>query len=136
MWRSVPLMTMKPALAGERIARPQHHRLEQRAPWRRDHVIAERRRGEEQRSLEAARRLGAAIVDRGITRLVIGRKAGNAFGTLSVGDAGVPALPGFQRLARRRRGTGRTTGRRFSSTAAKPRSDAPIHVPPLTESTG
>jgi protein-L-isoaspartate(D-aspartate) O-methyltransferase len=42
-------------------------------------------------------RLGAAIVDRGITRLVIGRKAGNAFGTLSVGDAGVPALPGFQR---------------------------------------
>ena len=64
MWRSVPLMTMKPALAGERIARPQHHRLEQRAPWRRDHVIAERRRGEEQRSLEAARRLGAAIAAR------------------------------------------------------------------------
>ena len=42
-------------------------------------------------------RLGAAIVDRGITRLTVGRKAGNAFGTLSVGDAGVPALPGFQR---------------------------------------
>ena len=42
-------------------------------------------------------RLGAAIVDRGITRLAVGRKAGNAFGTLSVGDAGVPALPGFQR---------------------------------------
>lgn len=42
-------------------------------------------------------RLGAAIVDRGITRLVIGRKAGGAFGTLSIGDAGVPTLPGFSR---------------------------------------
>jgi protein-L-isoaspartate(D-aspartate) O-methyltransferase len=42
-------------------------------------------------------RLGGAMVDRGITRLVIGRKAGGAFGTLSVGDAGVPALPGFSR---------------------------------------
>jgi protein-L-isoaspartate(D-aspartate) O-methyltransferase len=42
-------------------------------------------------------RLGAAIVDSGITRLAIGRKAGNAFGTLSIGDAGVPALPGFRR---------------------------------------
>ena len=42
-------------------------------------------------------RLGAAIVDRGITRLAVGRTAGNAFGTLSVGDAGVPLLPGFQR---------------------------------------
>jgi len=42
-------------------------------------------------------RLGAAIVDRGITRLVVGRKAANAFGYLSIGDAGVPALPGFSR---------------------------------------
>ena len=42
-------------------------------------------------------RLGAAITDRGITRLTVGRKAGESFGTLSVGDAGVPALPGFQR---------------------------------------
>ena len=42
-------------------------------------------------------RLGAAIVDRGITRLVVGRKAGGAFGTLSIGDAGVPVLPGFSR---------------------------------------
>ena len=42
-------------------------------------------------------RLGAAVADRGITRLVVGRKAGSAFGTLSVGDAGVPALPGFRR---------------------------------------
>ena len=42
-------------------------------------------------------RLGTAIIDRGITRLVVGRKAGGAFGTLSVDDAGVPALPGFTR---------------------------------------
>ena len=42
-------------------------------------------------------RLGTAIADRGITRLAVGRKAGNAFGTLSIGDAGVPALPGFSR---------------------------------------
>lgn len=42
-------------------------------------------------------RLGAALVDRGVTRLIIGRKAGGAFGYLSVGDAGVPALPGFRR---------------------------------------
>ena len=42
-------------------------------------------------------RLGTALVDRGITRLVVGRKAGNAFGYLSLSDAGVPALPGFTR---------------------------------------
>jgi protein-L-isoaspartate(D-aspartate) O-methyltransferase len=42
-------------------------------------------------------RLGTAILDRGITRLAVGRKAGDAFGTLSVGDAGVPLLPGLQR---------------------------------------
>jgi protein-L-isoaspartate(D-aspartate) O-methyltransferase len=42
-------------------------------------------------------RLGAALVDRGITRLIVGRKAAGAFGFLSVGDAGVPVLPGFAR---------------------------------------
>jgi protein-L-isoaspartate(D-aspartate) O-methyltransferase len=42
-------------------------------------------------------RLGTAVIDRGITRLVVGRKAGGAFGTLSIGDAGVPPLPGFSR---------------------------------------
>jgi protein-L-isoaspartate(D-aspartate) O-methyltransferase len=42
-------------------------------------------------------RLGAALVDRGITRLIVGRKAGIAFGYLSVADAGVPMLPGFMR---------------------------------------
>ena len=40
-------------------------------------------------------RLGTALIDRGITRLVVGRKAGGAFGHLSLSDAGVPALPGF-----------------------------------------
>ncbi|CAA9487175.1 MAG: Protein-L-isoaspartate O-methyltransferase [uncultured Sphingomonas sp.] len=42
-------------------------------------------------------RLGTALVDRGITRLIVGRKAGSAFGYLSIGDSGVPALPGFTR---------------------------------------
>jgi protein-L-isoaspartate(D-aspartate) O-methyltransferase len=40
-------------------------------------------------------RLGTALIDRGITRLVVGRKAGDAFGHLSLSDAGVPTLPGF-----------------------------------------
>jgi protein-L-isoaspartate(D-aspartate) O-methyltransferase len=47
--------------------------------------------------LDDGGRLGAAIIDRGITRLVVGRKAGTAFGTLSIADSGVPALPGFSR---------------------------------------
>ncbi len=47
--------------------------------------------------LDDGGRLGAAIVDRGVTRLIIGRKAGTAFGYLSIGDSGVPALPGFSR---------------------------------------
>jgi protein-L-isoaspartate(D-aspartate) O-methyltransferase len=42
-------------------------------------------------------RLGTALLDRGIARLIVGRKAGDAFGYLSIGDAGVPALPGFTR---------------------------------------
>lgn len=42
-------------------------------------------------------RLGAALVDRGIARLIVGRKSGGAFGYLSVGDAGSPVLPGFAR---------------------------------------
>jgi protein-L-isoaspartate(D-aspartate) O-methyltransferase len=40
-------------------------------------------------------RLGTALIDRGVTRLVVGRKAGGGFGHLSLSDAGVPALPGF-----------------------------------------
>jgi protein-L-isoaspartate(D-aspartate) O-methyltransferase len=42
-------------------------------------------------------RLGTALVDRGVTRLIVGRKAGGAFGYLSLSDAGVPVLPGFVR---------------------------------------
>jgi protein-L-isoaspartate(D-aspartate) O-methyltransferase len=42
-------------------------------------------------------RLGTALVDRGVARLIVGRKAGGAFGYLSVGDSGVPVLPGFSR---------------------------------------
>ena len=42
-------------------------------------------------------RLGTALVDRGVTRLIVGRKSGGAFGFLSLRDAGVPALPGFAR---------------------------------------
>ena len=42
-------------------------------------------------------RLGGAIVDKGITRLIVGRKAGTGFGYLTVADAATPALPGFQR---------------------------------------
>jgi len=42
-------------------------------------------------------RLGTALVDRGITRLIVGRKAGGAFGYLSIGDSGVPVLSGFIR---------------------------------------
>ena len=42
-------------------------------------------------------RLGTALLDRGISRLVVGRKAGGAFGYLSLTDAGAPALPEFTR---------------------------------------
>ena len=42
-------------------------------------------------------RLGAALVDRGIVRLIVGRKSGGGFGCLSLGDAGAPVLPGFTR---------------------------------------
>jgi protein-L-isoaspartate(D-aspartate) O-methyltransferase len=42
-------------------------------------------------------RLGAALIDRGVSRLIVGRKAGDAFGFLTVSDAGSPAMPGFER---------------------------------------
>lgn len=42
-------------------------------------------------------RLGTSLADRAVTRLIVGRKAGAAFGYLSLGDAGTPALPGFSR---------------------------------------
>ena len=42
-------------------------------------------------------RLGAALVDRGVARLIVGRKAGGGFGYLSINEASAPALPGFSR---------------------------------------
>ena len=40
-------------------------------------------------------RLGAALIDKGITRLVVGRRAGDGFGLHSMADSGAAALPGF-----------------------------------------
>jgi protein-L-isoaspartate(D-aspartate) O-methyltransferase len=42
-------------------------------------------------------RLGTALIDRKITRLIVGQKVAGAFGYLSVADAGVATLPGFSR---------------------------------------
>jgi protein-L-isoaspartate(D-aspartate) O-methyltransferase len=42
-------------------------------------------------------RLAGAIVDRGISRLAIGRASGGALGLRSLADAEVEALPGFER---------------------------------------
>ena len=40
-------------------------------------------------------RLGTALIERGITRLIVGQKVAGAFGYLSIADAGVAPLPGF-----------------------------------------
>jgi protein-L-isoaspartate(D-aspartate) O-methyltransferase len=40
-------------------------------------------------------RLGTAIIDRGICRLAIGRRAGDGFGLYTIADAAAAALPGF-----------------------------------------
>ena len=40
-------------------------------------------------------RLGAALVDRGVSRLAIGRRAGKGFGVHTIADAAAAALPGF-----------------------------------------
>lgn len=42
-------------------------------------------------------RFGAALIDGGISRLVIGRKSAGASGHYSIADWDVPALPGFER---------------------------------------
>ena len=42
-------------------------------------------------------RLAGAIVDRGVTRLVVGRVAGGSLGHRSLADADVAVLPGFSR---------------------------------------
>jgi protein-L-isoaspartate(D-aspartate) O-methyltransferase len=40
-------------------------------------------------------RLATGIVDRGVTRLAIGRKAGSGFGLVTFADTGAVVLPGF-----------------------------------------
>ena len=47
--------------------------------------------------LKEGGRLATALVDRGITRLVVGRKAGGGFGFHSLADSATPVLPGFER---------------------------------------
>lgn len=45
-------------------------------------------------------RLGTALLDRGVARLVVGRRAGDGFGLHSLADAGAAALPGFAKPPR------------------------------------
>ena len=40
-------------------------------------------------------RLGTSLIERGIARLVVGRRAGSGFGLHSLADFGAAALPGF-----------------------------------------
>jgi len=40
-------------------------------------------------------RLGTALIDRGISRLAVGRRAGKGFGVHTMTDSGAAALPGF-----------------------------------------
>jgi protein-L-isoaspartate(D-aspartate) O-methyltransferase len=42
-------------------------------------------------------RLGAALIDRGISRLVVGRRSGDGFGLQTMTDSGAAALPGFKK---------------------------------------
>lgn len=42
-------------------------------------------------------RLGGALTDRGVTRLVVGRMSGGALGLVTISDADVAVLPGFAR---------------------------------------
>lgn len=42
-------------------------------------------------------RLGTALLNRGVARLVVGRRAGSGFGLQSFADAGAAALPGFDK---------------------------------------
>jgi protein-L-isoaspartate(D-aspartate) O-methyltransferase len=42
-------------------------------------------------------RLGTALIDRGICRLAVGRRAGKGFGLHTMADSGAAALPGFAR---------------------------------------
>ncbi|HET9811604.1 MAG TPA: methyltransferase domain-containing protein [Sphingomicrobium sp.] len=44
-------------------------------------------------------RLGTALVDQGVCRLTVGRRAGDGFGLHTIADAAAAALPGFARPA-------------------------------------
>lgn len=43
-------------------------------------------------------RVAAPVIEDGVSRLAIGRKAGGAFGMISFADAEAPVLPGFAKL--------------------------------------
>ena len=62
-------------------------------PVERQLLEVEGQREVARRQLANGGRLGTALLDRGITRLIVGRKAAGGFGYLSMTDAGVPALP-------------------------------------------
>ncbi|MBA3526144.1 MAG: protein-L-isoaspartate O-methyltransferase [Sphingomonas sp.] len=47
--------------------------------------------------LTPAGRLGTSLVEQGVARLVLGRRAGSGFGLHSIADYGAAALPGFVR---------------------------------------
>ena len=49
------------------------------------------------KQLREGGRLAGAVVDRGVTRLVIGRVSGGALGLRTLADADVDHLPGFER---------------------------------------
>ena len=49
------------------------------------------------RQLREGGRLAGAIVDRGVSRLVVGRTAGGVLGLRTIADAEVDLLPGFER---------------------------------------
>ena len=47
--------------------------------------------------LKEGGRLGGVLIEQGVGRLIVGRKAGGGFGFHSIADAATPALPGFER---------------------------------------
>ena len=47
--------------------------------------------------LTGSGRLATALVDRGVPRLAIGRRAGDGFGLYTIADSGAAALPGFSK---------------------------------------
>ena len=49
------------------------------------------------KQLREGGRLAGAVVERGVSRLVIGMAAGGALGRRSIADADVERLPGFER---------------------------------------